>query len=288
MTAPALTMLRASMRFGSKEQGMAALLAVGLGVLLMHGLDRGVDWYTTYYPACRAVLAGRSPYDLETFYNPPWSLLPLLPLALLPPRAGHALYLAVMVVSLWAVARRLGASRLGALLCLCTPPAANLILTANLDWLVLAAVLVPPRWGLLLALVKPQAGAALAVYWLAEAWRAGGVRQVVSVSAPVALALLGSVALYGAWWETRSAEHLALGFNAALPFPLGATLGIALLVWSLRRGEPGGAVAASPFFAPYAALHSWTGAMTALARRPFVLAAVTAGLWLLIYLAGAA
>lgn len=258
-----------------------ALLVAALAVLLLTALGRGVDWYGTYRPAVRALAAGGMPYTAATFYNPPWALLPLLPLAWLPPLAGRAGMLALAVGALVYAAHRAGANTLATLLFLTTPPVAVLLFTGNVDWLVLVGFILPARWGVFLALVKPQVGGALAVYWLVEAWRRGKVRAVAETFAPVSAALL----LVGFAWLRARPMDLAYALNASL-FPVGLPVGAALLAYALVRREPRAAWAASPFFAPYLAPHSWSGALLAIVRRPFVLAAVAAGFWTLFALAG--
>ena len=64
------------------------------------------------------LLAGRSPYHLDrgiqgswdayAFFNAPWALLPLIPLALLPVQIGRALLAIITMVSFGYVAHRLG------------------------------------------------------------------------------------------------------------------------------------------------------------------------------------
>jgi hypothetical protein len=51
----------------------------------------GVDWKWAYQPAVLALLEGISPYEAGGFYNPPWILLPLIPVALFPLPLGTAI-----------------------------------------------------------------------------------------------------------------------------------------------------------------------------------------------------
>lgn len=63
----------------------AALIIIGVAYLI---LPTGEDWEIFYLPAAQQILAGQSPYQIPGFFNPPWILLPLLPLALLPAKVG--------------------------------------------------------------------------------------------------------------------------------------------------------------------------------------------------------
>jgi hypothetical protein len=49
-------------------------------------LPLGVDWVRWFRPATLEFIAGRSPYTIEGFFNPPWLVIPLIPFALLPIR----------------------------------------------------------------------------------------------------------------------------------------------------------------------------------------------------------
>ncbi len=147
----------------------------------------------------------------------------------------------------------------------------------NVDLLVLTALLLPPRWGLLVALCKPQAGAGLAVYWLWRAFRRGRLLETV---APTAVAFLASFAAFG-FWPMRAVQDgqrlVASDWNHAL-WPWGAAVGLALLAWALRKRRAVEAMAGSPFLSPYASGGCWCGLMLAAAlRAPGLLILATAG-----------
>lgn len=56
------------------------------------------DSRTYFFPATREVLAGRSPYSIEGFTNPPWAVLPLIPMVILP---GEILVIVCIIWSHW-------------------------------------------------------------------------------------------------------------------------------------------------------------------------------------------
>lgn len=72
----------------------------------------GIDWINTYRPAALSVLAFRSPYTIEIFHSPPWAVIPLIPLAVLPERIGFGFNFCLGMVSTGYVAYRLGAKPL--------------------------------------------------------------------------------------------------------------------------------------------------------------------------------
>ena len=261
--------------------GLAAGVAASV-VLAAAVLPPAIDWDRHYGPAVEALVAGRSPYEGTGFVNPPWALLPLLPFAA-EPVAGRA---ALFVLSLGAyalVAVHLDASPVALGVFLVSPPVLHTLLNGNVEWLVLLGLLLPPRWGLFLVLVKPQVGAGVALWWVTEAGRDGGWRGIWTTTWPVTLALVVSFLLFGPW-PLRAAGHPGQGWNASL-WPWSLPVGVGLLVYGVWTRDRRAALAAAPFCSPYVLLHAWTGAVLALVGRTWVLALVVAGLWGLVLLA---
>jgi hypothetical protein len=256
--------------------GAAAAIALAAAVL-----PPAIDWDRHYVPAIQALVAGRSPYAGTGFVNPPWALLPLLPFAADVTAGRAALF--VLALGVYAVvAVRWGASPVALGLFLVSPTVLHTLLNGNLEWLVLLGLLLPPRWGLFLVLVKPQVGAGVAVWWTAEAWRAGGWHGMIRTVSPVTAALATSLVLFGLW-PLRAAGHPGQSWNASL-WPWSLPLGLGLLVYGVWKRDVRAALAAAPFFSPYVLLHAWTGAVLALVGRTWALAIVVLGLWGVIFL----
>ena len=192
---------------------LLVLLALGASPFF----DSTTDWHGAFYPAAQQVLHGRSPYQVSTFLSVPWTILPLLTLALLPERAGPAaLFLASLLTFVFVfVAYRLGPRGpwIGAILT--APPVIHSLSIGNLDCLSLLGFVLPPQIGLFFVLMKPQVGIAMALFWLVEAWRQGGPREIGRVFAPVALALVLSVLLFGNWSATRSVDPVNSYWNSS-------------------------------------------------------------------------
>jgi hypothetical protein len=237
----------------------------------------GIDWLYHFRPACLALLALRSPYSDLGFYNPPWALLPLLPLAVLPAGVGYAVLFALSVLALAYTAYKLGATP-GAMACLLlSPPTVHCLLNGNIDLLVCLGFVLPPRWGLFFATAKPQVGAGMAFYWLLEAWHSGGWRGVARTFWPVTVALFVSLLLFGPW-PLAVQDIAGNGWNASLwPYTLPA--GLVLLVVAARHRRVEYAMPVGACLSPYLALSSWVGALLALVSQPWELAAAVVGLW---------
>jgi hypothetical protein len=255
--------------------GTLALVTVAAAIL-----PSAVDWQGTFAPSSQALVRGQSPYGHGFgFYNPPWALVPLLPFAADVVMGRAALFvLALVVISLVVV--QLGGSPVSLGVILISPPVVHMLLNGNLEWLVLAGLLLPPRWGLFFVLIKPQVGAGVAVWWIAEAWREAGWRGVIILAWPVSLAFLGSLALFGLW-PLRAHATTALWWNASF-WPWTVPIGLALLAWGVWKRDLLPALAAAPFLSPYVLFHAWSGALVALVRRPAVLAIVVSMLWVLV------
>ena len=240
----------------------------------------GIDWYQTWRPALLAWLAGGDPYSVPTFYGPPWALLPMAPLALLPPAWGRWALFALSLAGLAAAARYAGHGRAGVVLLLLSPPAVHGLLNANIDWLPLLALGMPRPVGLLFLAAKPQIGAGVAAYWLIEAiWR-GGLNGLIDTAGPLALALIWSLAAFGPW-PLRMMAAPGAWFNAAPAVLLGPGVALAiaagLLLLAVRSGRVRWALPAGPIAAPYLLFHSWVGVLAALPVGLLALADV--GLW---------
>ena len=239
----------------------------------------GVDWKGCIRPDTLKLASGQSPYVDGCGFNPPWTYLVLAPLALLPAPAGAAiLFTLTYFVYGWALLRA-GACPWMALAGLGSRFVFVNALNGNIDWLPVIGLFLPPQIGLFLVVMKPQIGAGIAVYWLAEAWRKGKIREVARVFAPVMLAYLASFAVFG-FWPVKMGVSLSDPYNASL-WPYGLAAGILLLAYALLKQQKFAAVAATPFLAPYVNIHSYAVGMFALIPYPVGLVLMTAMSWLI-------
>jgi hypothetical protein len=237
-----------------------------------------IDWSTAFRPATLDLLSGRNPYENPLMIHAPWGMLPLIPLALLPESVGRVLLIFCTLAAYTYVAYKLGAKPIAIAFLLMSPPVWHVILHGNLDWLAALGFIAPPQIGLFFISVKPQMGIAVAPFWLIQAWRLGGWKQVVKTFAPFTIALLLSFAVFGLWplGASRTANYF---WNASL-WPMSIPVGLALLVTAIRKQKIEYALAASPCLSPYVLLHSWVGVLLAIvSSTPETIAAVI-GLWI--------
>lgn len=226
---------------------MVLVISIFLAVYLASFLPTA-DWQT-FYLAARSVLGGHSPYEQPLFMLPPWGILPLLPMALLPFSLSKGLMFVVSLLILVYIMWRLQMPLLGVVAFLLSPTVIGGLLVNNVDPMVAAGMLFPPAWGLFFLLAKPQIGLGVALFSLVEAWQKQGLGGVLKTFAPLGAVYLLSALLFPVWIE-RMLFKAADPWNRSI-FPYAIPLGIFLMWLAFRRHNPWYALAAAPFFAPY-------------------------------------
>lgn len=156
------------------------------------------------------------------------------------------------------------------------------LLFGQIDGLILLGLFMPRPLGLILLLAKPQMGAAIAVFWLVEAWRAGRWKQVATTIAPVTVLFLISLALYGLWpLQLDMKDMFVATFNTSL-WPGSLMIGLPLLVHALRHRKESFALMAAPFFSPYVTPQSWSVALVGLMPYELEMVAASLASWALL------
>ena len=257
-------------------------VALALSFLLAPIVPPAIDWTITFRPATLTLLSGLSPYGRVYYVHAPWTLIPLIPLALLPEQIGRVMLLFSGLASYAYVAHKLGAKPIAVVFLLASPLVMHVLLNGNMDWLAVLGFIMPPQIGLFFISIKPQIGIAVAPFWLVQAWREGRWRQVLKIFAPFTIVLLVSFVPFGLWpLETLREDIVGVYFNASL-WPLSIPVGLALFVTALRKQRIEYAMAASPCLSPYLLFYSWGGALLAIISSvPETIAAVI-GLWILV------
>ncbi len=260
---------------------LVGVALIGVTLLLAKRLPPGIDWNLFFRPAALELLSFRSPYNVWGFPSPPWALLPMLPLAILPQEVGRAAWFLLSVIMFaWGI-YRLGAKPIALAAFVGSPLVMHSLLNANIDWMVILGFTLPPQLGLFFISVKPQMGSVVALFWLAEAWRKGRVREVLRVFAPFTIVLLLSFVLFGFYpleWVTVEVDQW---WNASL-WPTSIPIGLTLAVAAIYRRKIQFAMAASPLLSPYVLFHAYSGALAALASYTVEMVTAVIGLWILV------
>lgn len=254
------------------------LIALMMIAFLLLPVPQEKEWIQFYRPAALAMLHGEDPYVGYGYYNPPWTLLPFIPIALLPDWIGRLTIFLMGLTAFITLLARLHAKPVAMVLFLTSMPALSCLQDGNLDWLPMLGVLLPAPIGLMLALTKPQIGLGVMLYWLVESWRAGGIRTTIRNFLPVTLLLLSWPLLY-----PISLVHFralaGASWNMSI-FPAGLLVGLYLLERALARRSMPVALASSPLLSPYFGRHSLVGLLLPLLDYPWLLAVASTILWI--------
>ncbi|MGH2583058.1 MAG: hypothetical protein ACRDFQ_09215 [Anaerolineales bacterium] len=251
--------------------GLLLIWAIGLLAYFFIQDSRGSDWLVYFRPAARDLLElknvyASSPYPIP---YPIWSLFPAIPFALLPNQIGYALLAFSTLFVMGLVALKRGAKPVSLALFVFMPQVLFMAGNGNyFEAFAAMGLILPPQIGLFFVLAKPQIGAAVAIFWLAEAWRDGGFRQAIRIFGPVTAAYVLMFLLYSPdifteiteWSNTFGASQA----HDANIWPYGAVLGLALLTYAIRKREFGPAILSSVCFAPYVGFYSWPIALLGL------------------------
>ena len=233
-------------------------------------------WREIYYPALRAAIELRSPYDVPRFYNPPWTLLPLLPLAFLPVKVGSAVMSVATMCAFAYACYRLRASRAVMVLFLLCPTVAYNYFQVNVDWLALLGFFMPTQIGLFFLAIKPQLMGLVVPFWLWQTYRDGGIRRVAMVFGPITAAYLVSFAFFGLFYF----RGFALPDYQATFLPYSIPFGLALVWAAFRKSRPSWLLPATSLLTPYTQHYTWSLSILGFLPNQAVTLALIVATWL--------
>jgi hypothetical protein len=247
-------------------------------------LPVGWDWYHTYRPAALEMAHGRSPYNVSVFYAAPWSLIPLIPFALLPYEIGIAGVFLLGFLAFAYIPYKLGASRISTIIFLLSASVMGCLHDGNIEWMPLLGFVLPAPIGLIFAVIKPQVGIGIIIYWFVRIFRTKGFWGIAKAFTPIAILTLLSFWMYGFWilGFQRTLEQSAnssFAYNTSI-WPQGIFIGIWLLYKAIQKDEAKMAMAASPFLSPYVLQFTWVAILAGLIQSPLELMVVSAALWI--------
>jgi hypothetical protein len=247
-------------------------------VLTYKFIPTGLDWRKNLRAGSLALLNGESPYSVKSFYNPPWTLIPLLPLAILPERVGGTIILLGGLLGYFILLHKLKANIFTTLIFILSPPILEDLRLGNINWLVMLGYIMPPQIGLFFVLMKPQVGGVMVLYWLVEAWHQGGIKRIIKVFLPISITTVLSLIVFGLW-PFKMSHAIDVFWNLSL-WPYSIPFGLILLVSALKHRKVSHAYMASPFFSPYVALYSYGTVILGLVSSTWETLAAVGGIWL--------
>jgi hypothetical protein len=216
----------------------------------------GIDWVDTFG---RMPQIWQDPYVDNEFTSPPWIML-LLPYAWLPMRWSNAINMTLNLSFLFLLIRKFNGGWLSFALTFTSPLFFDLLRTNNVDWIPIAALFLPPSWGILLLAIKPQVFSNVILIW----WKQAKFRLTIFL--PLASMLILSVLVWGNWFAQTGLPLHSNYWNFA-PFPLGIPFGIYILYKAWGNNDEVLAAVSTPLFFPYIAPYSLTSVLALLSVR---------------------
>jgi hypothetical protein len=242
------------------------------------------DWEMFYRPATLALVNGESPYDIKGFPAPPWSLIPLIPFALLPEKVGGILYFVFVLAVITFILFKLNSKPIAILIFLTSSPVIGSLTWGNIDWMPMLSLILPMPIALITAVIKPQIGIGFVIYCFFITIKTKGWKEVVKVFAPLTLITLLSFWMFG-FWVSRIASLLEVRWQHNVSFwPYGAFIAFWLLYKSIQKENPYMGLASSPFISPYVTPFTWIAVLPALLQQPLELLIVSIGLWMPVFI----
>lgn len=224
-------------------------------------LPTPVDWRDSYRPAALLMLSGHSPFEIRSFYNAPWILIPLIPLALLPVRMGGATLVIINILIIFWLGKSF---KVNPIMLAISFPAFFLILYGQIDGLVLSGLLLPQWLGVVLLSTKPQIGLWVIVFYFYEKILAKEWRKVLTLFFPLVACFTISFLMYGQWMTSDNMSTVInFGHNSSL-WPTSMMFGIPLLLSGYRQQNIRYVMMATPLLSPYVGPHSWLIALLAI------------------------
>jgi hypothetical protein len=217
--------------------------------------DLFLDW-DVYRNAALALLAGHNPYTTGygqmLFFNPPWMLVILMPLLVLPRNTGFILNAVVSTLIFIPITRRLKMGIWGYFFIVTSPMHLQAIGAGNVEWLPWCGVFFPAPIAILFYLIKPQATIGIILLTLYLELKNGGWKSV-------AVALTPSLVLTALWLLLWGLPESPSGGNIGRLefFPASLIVGLPALFLALKARSKRMAAFAGPFMAPYVTYHGW-------------------------------
>jgi hypothetical protein len=143
------------------------IFAFAIGVLLA---PSGIDWVDIYQPTTIKYLTVEdfNPYARTGFYNAPWLLYILAPVAIFGELGSRAIWFALSLTFYVVFALRSKFKPVAMLAFLVSPFVMTSLWDGNIDGLVLLGAVLPPFLGIPLLVLKPQMGFVLVLYYAFE------------------------------------------------------------------------------------------------------------------------
>ena len=229
---------------------------IALGVFLVSSVvialnpPLGVDWKITFYSISKIPF---NPYSNQTFINPPWVALFLLPFRFFSESTGLIINSSLNFLAIWLLLRKTKANLLAIILTLSSYPFIFSVHISNIEWVPAIGFLFPNAFGILLIMIKPQSGILVGIDWFFKQ-----KRKILFILIPT-LWVTASLLIWRGWpikMLTNISTHLNQNVNYSL-FPWTIPIGLGLIIYMIKSKPPDGelwgtlaTLCLMPYFAP--------------------------------------
>ena len=270
-------------RFVFRWFGSFLILAFLSILMVSYFRPDGHDWQITQRQVILNFIQNRTnPYSHPYFFNPPWQLIILAPFVLLPPGIDNIVLFLLTLAIFGLVAYWLGAKPVALACFLLTPQVLNVATNGQTDWMVALGLILPRPIGLFLVLIKPQIGAGIALYWLIDSFRSGGIKRSLIDFLPVTIAFGLSFAIFGNYLFNGASRLTQPDISWNISYwPQWIPIGLILLIHAIQKRSQKHAILASPFFSPYVAIYSWSIPMLGIIDNQWMMVVIMVCSWLL-------
>lgn len=231
------------------------------------------DWDAYFVAAIKAIFEGKSPFSVDGYYNPPWLLFLLAPLAWIPAELARLLPAAALLLASYHRRKPWLIAIVGL-----SFPFIAVSSYANVDWVPMLGVAYGGMAGPLLVTTKPQAaGLAVVAYFKDGGWK---------IFVPLIVVAAISTLLWPSWpLDMLSGDTLSQRKRNLSLFPYTIPIGLWSIWMAWKKEDVLLGCMASLCLAPYFYIHSLLPLIFVLAdRRWWFGVLATLGTWLIVFL----
>jgi hypothetical protein len=217
------------------------------------------DW-DVFRAACLALISGYNPYSVGQgemlFFNPIWTLIPLIPMAILPKYVGLLVNAIVTIFALLIVSRHLKLTIWEYFFITISPMNLQAMLYGNIEWIPLLGVLFPAPLAMVFYATKPQATIGLMLLTILLEWKRLGWKGVLLGLLPTFTLAMITISIWGLPPVPGPTNP---GQRSLFPFSL--IIGLPALLLALKKSDLRMALFVGPFVSPYVTFHGYLPAL---------------------------
>lgn len=212
------------------------------------------------------------PYADLLYANPPWLFL-IIPWVFLPVKIGAAINRSIMLLIFmyqlkqWHNQDKLYKLLFSYLLLFTSPGFIYLFIFNNIDYIILAGLMLPARDGLLVVMLKPQVAFTGVIVWING--KKNNITQIINMILPTVIILLSTILIWGLWPLSmmNNASFISSQTHNVSFWPWSIAFGVWLLIKAWKNNDLLLAAVVAPLLFPYLNITSLAVTMAILLIR---------------------